>query len=468
VEPRSLKWVEAAAGGRLVQGLPETVVRGVSTDSRRVQPGDLFIALVGERHDAHRFLEQVAAAGATAVLVNAQCLTELNLPNVAIVAVDDTRAALGRMAGVYRLEFDPLVIAVGGSNGKTTTKELIASVLRRRFTTLASEASFNNDIGVPLTLLKLAREHQAAVVEVGTNHPGELAPLVRIARPKFGVITSIGHEHLEFFGDVAGVAAEEGWLPELLPADGVFFVNGDSEWTEQLVRRTRARVVRCGFGESNDWKASAVRLDKQGTRFEVQAPGMNCSGAYRLPLLGRHQAGNALLALAIGSECFQHLTSDKTMQTEMLAGLEECPIPRMRAQIVELNGITVLNDAYNANLDSMFAALETIGELPCPGRRIAVLGDMAELGDTSRRAHEQVGQFAAASRIDHLFAVGRMSGFMAAAARKAGLPDVKLFVSVEDAAEALKKFVAAGDLLLLKASRTMGMERVVDSLQQAA
>ncbi len=172
-----------------------------------------------------------------------------------MLVVDDTRAALGKFAAAYRREFDLPVIAVGGSNGKTTTKELIASALRPSLATLWSEASFNNDIGVPLTLLRLEKSHRAAVLEAGTNHPGELAPLVKMIQPKYGVLTNIGREHLEFFGDVAGVVQEEGWLAELLPADGKLFVNGDNEWTDQIVRRTRAAVVRVGLGEKNDWRA---------------------------------------------------------------------------------------------------------------------------------------------------------------------------------------------------------------------
>jgi UDP-N-acetylmuramoyl-tripeptide--D-alanyl-D-alanine ligase len=188
------------------------------------------------------------------------------------------------------------IVAVGGSNGKTTVKELITSALRQRLATLWSEASFNNDIGVPLTLLRLEKSHQAAVLETGTNHPGELAPLVKMVQPKYGVITNIGREHLEFFGDVAGVAQEEGWLAELLPADGTLFINGDDEWTEQIAKRVRAKIVRVGLGEKNNWRARSIRLDKNGVTFRVDAPKAEFSGGYRINLLGRHQVTNALFA----------------------------------------------------------------------------------------------------------------------------------------------------------------------------
>ena len=252
-----------------------------------------------------------------------------NWSGCAVIAVEDTRKALGRLAAEYRKDFVLPVVAVGGSNGKTTTKELVASVLRQeRLATLWSEASFNNDIGVPLTLLRLEKSHQAAVLEAGTNHPGELAPLVKMIQPNYGVITCIGREHLEFFGDVAGVAQEEGWLAELLPADGKLFVNGDDEWASRIVARTRAQVVRVGFGAANDWRARGVRFDKRGVRFHVDGPKADFAGEYRIHLLGRHQVVNALFAIAIGMEL-------GLSRAEVARGLAECRPPKMRLELWE-------------------------------------------------------------------------------------------------------------------------------------
>ena len=241
----------------------------------------------------------------------------------------------GKLAAAYRKDFDLPVVCVGGSNGKTTTKELLASVLRQKFSTLWSEASFNNDIGVPLTLLRLEKSHQAAVLEAGTNHPGELAPLVKMIQPKFGVLTNIGREHLEFFGDVAGVAQEEGWLAELLPADGKLFVNGDNEWTEKIAARTKAKVVRVGFGEKNDWRAEKIRLDKNGVTFQVTTAKEDFCGEYRINLLGRHQVVNALFAVAVGEEL-------GLGRAEIQRGLADCKPPKMRMQFWEANGVRVL------------------------------------------------------------------------------------------------------------------------------
>src|SRR5689334_5810826 len=243
MEPRSLTYVAEACGGELLSGSPAAMVARVCTDSRQARPGDLFVALAGEKFDGHHFLNEVAQKGAVAVVVEKGKNPD-QAPGCAVIAVGDTRRALGGLAARYRRDFELPVVAVGGSNGKTTVKELLASVLRQRFRILWSEASFNNDIGVPVTLLKLENSHQAAVIEVGTNHPGELAPLVRMAAPRCGVVTSLGREHLEFFGDIEGVVEEEGWLAELLPANGRLFVNGDSPQIEKVVSRSRANMTR--------------------------------------------------------------------------------------------------------------------------------------------------------------------------------------------------------------------------------
>jgi UDP-N-acetylmuramoyl-tripeptide--D-alanyl-D-alanine ligase len=314
---------------------------------------------------------------------------------------------------------------------------------------------------VPLTLLRLQKSHGAAVLEVGTNHPGELAPLVKMIRPNYGVITCIGREHLEFFNDLAGVAQEEGWLAELLPADGKLFVNGDDEWTSRLAERTGARVVRVGFGVGNDWRARAVRLDTRGTRVRVEGPTAELSGHYRTQLLGRHQVINALFALAIGMEL-------GLGRAAIARGLANCRPPKMRLELVEFKGVRLLHDAYNANADSVSVALQTLQALPCKGRRVAVLGDMAELGAHSEEAHDEVGRQAAGLGVGQLFAVGKMAPVMARGARGAGLTRVLEFADVATAGAALKSFVRAGDVVLLKASRASRLERIAELLRAGA
>jgi UDP-N-acetylmuramoyl-tripeptide--D-alanyl-D-alanine ligase len=468
VEARSLKFVAAACDAEIQSGSPERVVENVCTDSRSAKPGDLFFAIRGEMFDGHDFIAEVAAKGVAAVVVEKSKVqglmskvktraTETTL-DCGILAVDDVRAALGQLAAAYRREFALPIVAVGGSNGKTTVKDLLASVLRQKLATLWSEASFNNDIGVPLTLLRLEKSHQAAVVEAGTNHPGELAPLVEMIAPKFGVITNIGREHLEFFGDVAGVVKEEGALAERLPADGTLFLNGDSEWTEKLVARTAAKVVRVGLGEQNDWRAKKVRLDKSGVTFQVEGPDAELNGEYRINLLGRHQVTNAMLAIAVSEEL-------GLGRAEIQRGLAECPPAKMRLNFWEAGGVRVLDDAYNANADSTLAALETLCGLPLQGRRVAVLGDMAELGAHSAAAHAEVGRRAAELGIGQLFAVGGMAPVTARAARDAGLTRVIEFADVEAAVRAVKNFLKPGDVVLLKASRSSRLERIAEVLK---
>ena len=457
MEARSLKLIAAACAGELLNGSPETCVTRVCTDSRQVKAGDLFFALAGGRFDGHDFLRQTAEKGAGAVVVDHKRVPA-GWSGCAMIAVQNTRKALGRLASKYRDDFALPLVAVAGSNGKTTTKELVASVLRQKVATLWSEASFNNDIGVPLTLLRLEKSHQAAVLEAGTNHPGELAPLLNMIRPNYGVITCIGREHLEFFGDLAGVAQEEGWLAELLPADGRLFVDGDDEWTGRLAERTRAAVVRVGFAATNDWRARGLRFDKQGVRFQVDGPKADFAGEYRIHLLGRHQVVNALFAIAIGMEL-------GLSRAEIARGLAECGPAKMRLELWEHSGVRVLDDAYNANADSVVAALQTLRELPCKGRRVAVLGDMAELGIHSQAAHEEIGRRAAELGVGQLFAVGKMATVMAHAARGAGLNRVFEFVDVETAAAAVKTFVKSGDVVLLKASRATRLERIGEVLR---
>jgi UDP-N-acetylmuramoyl-tripeptide--D-alanyl-D-alanine ligase len=462
MDARSFSYIVEACSGELIAGSPHAQALDVRTDSRHVRPGDLFVALSGEHFDGHMFLADAAAKGAAAVVVDRDkpaCADRLPR-SVGIITVRNTRVALGQLAARYRADFSLPVIAVAGSNGKTTTKELVASVLRQCGAALWSEASFNNDIGVPLTLLKMNRTHSAAVLEAGTNHPGELASLLHLIQPRYGLLTSIGREHLEFFGNVEGVAREEGALAEALPATGKLFINGDSEWTPAIAQRAQSPVVTVGFGERNDWRARQVRVGEDGVRFEAEAPGTGSREEYQLRLLGRHQVSNALLAVAVGTEL--GATPD-----QMRRGLMECAAPKMRLQAWESGGVRILDDTYNANADSMLAALQTLADYPCRGRRVAVLGDMAELGEHTVRAHREVGRRAAEAGVELLIAVGRFGGELAQGAREAGLGETRQFPDVAAAASAVQALVQPGDVVLLKASRSAGLEKVAGVLRGA-
>jgi UDP-N-acetylmuramoyl-tripeptide--D-alanyl-D-alanine ligase len=432
------------------------MVARLCTDSRLAEPDDLYFALAGERYDAHRFLPEAAGRGVGAVVAERDKLPA-DFCQCAVIEVGNTRRALGQLGARYRRDFDLPVIAVGGSNGKTTAKELIASVLRQQKATLWSEASFNNEIGVPLTLLRLERSHRAAVLEAGSNHPGELAPLLQMIAPSHGVVTNIGREHLEFFGDLAGVAREEGTMAEGISAAGTLFINGDDGWSESLARRSAGRVVRAGLNEGNDYRAVDIRSDDTGSVFSVRCRQARLEGPYRIQLLGRHQVANALFALAVGAE----LDLDRA---QIERGLAACPPSKRRLQLSRAGGVRVLDDSYNANADSMLAALETLRSLPGPGRRVAVLGDMAELGLTSGPAHAEVGRRAAELGLDQLFAVGTRAAEMAAAARAGGLGNVVEFLDVDHAAQAVNDFARPGDAVLVKASRAMRLEQITETL----
>ncbi len=458
MEPRTLSYLVQAAGGELSGGLPDALVCNVSTDSRSVQAGELFVAIKGDQFDGHDFVGEVARRGVAGVMVRQGFSVAGMDPAVGVVRVDEPRLALGRVAARYRRDFSLPVVAVAGSNGKTSTKELLASVLGQRFPVLASQASYNNDIGVPLTLLRLATTHRAAVIEIGTNHPGELAPLISQIAPELGVITSIGREHLEYFGDLAGVIAEEGVLAELLPSTGVLFLNGDSLGADEIASRTRATLICAGTSPTNRWRATNVRFTGKGYLFNVETANAEFAGEYELNLLGRPQVMNSLLAIAVGA-------SLGLERDQIAAGLLACRPPKMRMELLKLGGVQLLNDAYNANADSTRVAIETLAELAVPGRRIAVLGDMAELGPHARGGHEEIGRLAAQLKIGTLLAIGQQAETTVAAARSAGLKDTEAVRSLDELAGLLGNLLQDGDALLLKASRTTRLERLIELLR---
>lgn len=450
-----IDFILQSTGGVLSQHGSSPIFARLNTDSRSVHAGELFVAIRGDAFDGHDFLAAATASGAIGVLVD----RPVTLPeNVAVITVGNTRRALGQIAAAHRARFDVPVFAVAGSNGKTTTKELLASCLSQRMPTLRSIKSFNNDIGVPLTLLGLGAEHGAAVLEAGTNHPGELAPLIRMISPQFGVMTSLGGEHLEHFIDMAGVVAEEAVLAELLPSSGKLFLYGDSQWSSCMAKRCTAEVIQVGSQSHNDWRLLDVTLGWEATRFRVEAPNQSLSGEYEVRLIGRHQAMNALLAISAAA-------SLGLSRQEIDRGFAECVPPPMRMSHWMVNGVRVLDDAYNANVDSMKAALHTLGSLPVDGRRIAVLGEMAELGDHTLAAHDEIGAAAALAGCHMVLAVGASAGHTVAAASAGGVREAIGFVDAEAAAEWLLGKVRDGDAVLLKASRAMRFERIAGVLK---
>lgn len=448
-------WAQAAEGNVRQAADSSLLIRRVVTDSRQIEPGDLFVAIRGERHDGHDHLEKARQAGAAACLVREDWHGEAH--GIPQVEVTDTRVGLGRMASRYALDHETVRIAVAGSNGKTSTKELLAAVLGTYRPTLKSPASFNNDIGLPLTLLQLEPDHAWAVLEIGTNHPGEVAHLLGLACPHHGILTSIGREHLEFFGNLQGVIDEEGALAEAIPSEGTLVLHADSPGVDQIMARCHGSVLRVGGGSDADWRIHEIHLDADGTTFRVDAPTREWSGIFRTQLLGAHQALNAGLALAMASVLGVPVESARQ-------GLLACRPANMRMELRQRGGIRLLNDAYNANADSVLAALDTLRKLPCEGQRWAVLGDLAELGNQANEAHHEIGCQVAQAGIDQLLAVGQNAGITIGAAQSAGLSRARACSSVEQAGRILAHEARAEDLVLLKASRSAGLERIEETL----
>lgn len=425
---------------------PSVVFQRVCSDTRKIESGDLFIALRGDNFNGNKFAAQAVENGAVAVVVDEM------MDGLPVLLVQDVRKAYGQLAAAHRKQFDLPVFAVAGSNGKTSCKEMLASILREQFYALHSEASFNNDVGVPSTLLRLTSRHELAVLEVGTNHPGELAPLIRMVSPQYGILTGIGREHLEFFGDLEGVIKEEGMLAELLPERGKLFLYGDGGWVKSIAQRSSSPYVTVGFDPGNDWQISEVQIEEGRTRFMLDAPMAQFKGEYCTPLLGRHQAANASLAIAAASEL-------ELSREIILDGLSKCPQPRQRLQWTQRRGVSWLNDAYNANTDSVNVALETLAQMPCAGRRYAVLGDMAELGEHTESAHREAG-VKASGAVSGLVAVGQWAEITAEAARKKGLEKVEVVAGAKEAVELLRDWLMPGDVVLLKASRASKLEQI--------
>jgi UDP-N-acetylmuramoyl-tripeptide--D-alanyl-D-alanine ligase len=455
MKPLTLQQVRQAVGGRALAPIPATapLVSSVCTDTRRMQPGSLFVAISGEKYDAHDFLPNAAAGGAIAALVEQP--PKQALPNLHLISVASTRAALGKLASYVRKQMRCKVIGVAGSNGKTSTKYLIDSILSARLRGSASPKSFNNDIGVPLTILPADPMQDYLVLELGTNHHGEIRVLTNMAQPDIGVITSIGAEHLEGLGDLMGVRRENASLISGLRPNGALIVNGDDAELLDAVSAYPGMKITFGFSPGNDLFATEIECDQSGTRFCLN----NSRRQVFVPMLGRHSASNALAAIAVARRM-------GLKEEEIISSLATAQGPDMRLQIQAASGITLLNDAYNANPNSMRAALETLASLNALTRRVAVIGDMRELGKSSDRYHRELGQFAAACKLDVLVCVGRQATLMADAAEEAGMPvgAICRFADATTAAQAVPTFLRDGDLVLLKASRTIHLEMVAQAI----
>jgi UDP-N-acetylmuramoyl-tripeptide--D-alanyl-D-alanine ligase len=440
----SLSAIAVWTHGRLLGG--DTEITGVAIDTRKLRPGDLFVAIKGERVDGHDYLAEAAARGAVAALVTRK--VDSALPQV---LVDDTALALGDLASAVRAQRDVRVVGITGSNGKTTVKTLVASILSRHGRTHVSAGNYNNELGLPLSLLAMPRDTEYAVLEMGAGKPGDIGYLAAIARPDIGLVTLIAPAHLARMGSIEGVAETKGALYEALPADGIAIINADDGFARFFGGLAGARkVLRFGLEQPADVGADIVEQRVDGSRFVLSTPQGDAEVA--LPLPGRHNIANALAATAVA------LALQVPLDT-IVAGLEQVPgvAGRLRRETMA-GGWTLIDDSYNANPSSMAAAIDTL--LLAGGERWLVLGDMAELGADARALHADIGARARERGVDRLFAVGPLG----AATVEAFGADGAHFDDKATLIAALQAQLHAGVTCLVKGSRSAGMEQVVAAL----
>jgi UDP-N-acetylmuramoyl-tripeptide--D-alanyl-D-alanine ligase len=453
MDPTKVETLTRWAGGTLLSGDPEATATVICTDSRALKAADLFLALRGPQFDGHAFVSEAARRGAMGAIV--ETVPPEMPPEFALIKVADTLAALQRMAAEYRRTLRLQVIAITGSNGKTSTKDLVASVLSERFRTTKTEGNLNNHIGLPLTILNAHGSDDFGVFEIGMNHPGEIAPLAAIAQPNVAVITNIGVAHIEFMGTREAIAQEKGALAEALDPSGTVVLNADDDFAQSIAARTKADAVFCGIAQG-DVTASDIRQDFGGTKFRLHADHRSVEA--ELPVPGLHMVRNALLAA--GAARVFGLTLE-----ECASGYRKLCLTKGRFEQKLTRGVHVIDDTYNANPDSRAAALRTLAQMPAAGARIAVLGRMGELGPHSQDGHRTVGELAAELGLDCVITVGDEAAIAADAAWRGGVEKVRKAGSTDEAARLLHDFVKAGDVVLVKGSRSARMERVVEAMQ---
>lgn len=442
---------EAAAALGLPQMQAQAALADVCTDTRKIQPGSLFVCLRGERFDGHSFASQAAQLGAAALLVDHP--VDADVPQL---VVTDTGKALLQLAGWYRRRFQLPVVGLTGSVGKTTTKEFIALVLGAKYNTLKTQGNLNNEIGVPQMLFRLEDSHTAAVIEMGMNHFGEISRLTRAVAPTVGLITNIGVSHIENLGSRAGILQAKLEILEGMAPDAPLIVNIDNDMLRTVKLGDRPLLTFAIDDQSADFTATDIAEQGSTTTFTVHHS--TFTQPVTIPTVGIHNVYNALAAMAVG-----YVTG--VNPAAAAAALANYVPAGMRQNLVQVGGVQVIEDCYNASPDSMRAALQTLGKLPVH-RRYAVLGAMLELGDYAKEAHTQVGKMAAENGIDGVLAYGADAAYIVEAAKQAGLENARWFDTKEALAQSLAQQVQPGDGVLFKGSRGMHLEDVMHTVYE--
>lgn len=441
-----------ATNGKLLQGDPQSLVHGVVTNSHLVKKGDLFIAIVGQKHDAHSFIAQVIKQGACAIVVSHQVGP---VPaSVVVIKVADTTKALGEIARLYRQRFSLPVIAITGSAGKTTTKEMISALLQKKFKVLKNIGTENNQFGVPLTLLKLKASHQIAVLEVGTNTPGDIAWLSSIVVPDVAVMTNIGESHLAQLTSPADVFIEKLDLIKALPKNGVAIINRDDPFLQKVLRLYKGKVLAYAIKNSANYQARSIMFHNMRVEFSLSG-----SGKIILPGTATANVYNALAAIAV-ARLF------KVSWNDIKTVLKKFSLHSGRQTTVKAGQILVIDDSYNANPVSFRSALEALSHHSSTGRKILICGDMLELGSQAKRLHEDIGEAAAVVGVNRIISFGNFSKNIGLAAKKKN-PAIEIFHSPKEEAvlAQIKKSLGPSDIVLVKGSRGMHTERFVEFIR---
>ncbi len=436
-----------ASGGELLSGSPDNFVTAFSTDSREIKSGTMFVPIKGERIDSHKFIPDVFEKGAAASFSEEKG----DFGENAVVLVEDNRLALQKTAAHYRSGFDIPIIGVTGSAGKTTAKEMIALALSAKLNVMKTQGNSNSQVGVPITVCTLKKENQAAVVEMGVSMPGEMEKISAVVKATHAVITNIGVSHIEYLKSRENIMAEKLKIADYIK-DGTLFVNGEDDLLSRLKEHTKCKVVTFGISASCDWRASELRDADGGTYFTCENRGRSRKAF--VPVSGVHNVRNALASLAVADGL--GISFDDAMRA-----IASYKPPAMRQQIFELDGITVIDDTYNANPDSMKAAIDILTSKE--GRKIAVLGDMLELGDYTEQGHRDVGEYAKEHGVDILIGIGELSKEICKAFSESKGINLD---SNEKSIEWLKNELQEGDVLLVKGSRGMRMEEIIEGLKE--
>ena len=452
-----------ATGGALYTGSKGAVFEGFSTDSRNIRQGQCFICLRGEHHDGHNFIANVMRQGIKGIIVDQTAadqalFRDMEAAQVTSIAVDDTTSALGDIASYHRKRSELSVIALTGSNGKTTTRTMMTDVVGRRFQVLSPIGNFNNLIGVPLTLLRIEPHHEWAILELGMNRSGEILRLGQICRPDIGLITNVGPAHLEGLGSLEGVMNAKGELIETVSARGTMVFNADDPMVMRLAKKASCKTILFGFSRDADIRATSLESRANTLSFQLHVPGDGTE--VKLPIPGKFNVSNALAAAAVGYRLGIPLV-------QIAAALNSFAPVKGRLNILQTHqGFHLIDDTYNANPGSVKAAIQTLVKLSREERAIAVLGDMLELGEASADLHADIGRFAATLGVNKLYMTGRFADAMATGAREAGMAARNLYCgSKREIHSHLIRAIQAKDWILIKGSRGMRMETLVQALQ---